>query len=186
MPPATSPDYLAAYPAALVAPIREAIAQGRLAAHLLWKYPAPHDIRTDKALYDYVEHLRSRHLRNTGSLSKVTYDSTLRELHKALGTHTQIARIQGNKLKAKREIRVASLFRDMPVAFLHMIVVHELAHLKEREHDKAFYQLCRHMAPDYFQLEFDLRAYLAYREAGGEALWAPSTVDRENSRNSHR
>jgi len=39
-------------------------------------------------------------------------------------------------------------------------VVHELAHLKEREHDKAFYQLCQHMAPDYHQLEFDLRLYL--------------------------
>ncbi|WP_410733789.1 YgjP-like metallopeptidase domain-containing protein [Citrobacter portucalensis] len=25
-----------------------------------------------------------------------------------------------------------------------MIVVHELAHLKEKEHDKAFYQLCCH------------------------------------------
>ena len=45
-----------------------------------------------------------------------------------------------------------------------MIVVHELAHLKEREHDKAFYQLCTHMAPDYHQLEFDLRLYLTQLE----------------------
>ena len=58
-----------------------------------------------------------------------------------------------------------------------MIVVHELAHLKEREHDKAFYQLCQHMAPDYFQLEFDLRAYLCLLAAGGEALWASAAVD---------
>lgn len=29
----------------------------------------------------------------------------------------------------------------------------------------AFYQLCTHMAPDYFQLEFDLRLYLTHREA---------------------
>jgi predicted metal-dependent hydrolase len=28
-----------------------------------------------------------------------------------------------------------------------MIVVHELAHLREREHDRAFYQLCCHMEP---------------------------------------
>ena len=53
-----------------------------------------------------------------------------------------------------------------------MIVVHELAHIKEREHDKAFYQLCRHMEPDYHQLEFDLRAYLWHLEATGRALWA--------------
>ena len=41
-----------------------------------------------------------------------------------------------------------------------MIVVHELAHLRELEHNRAFYQLCQHMEPDYAQLEFDLRLYL--------------------------
>jgi predicted metal-dependent hydrolase len=56
------------------------------------------------------------------------------------------------------------MFRDAPAAFLKMILVHELAHLKEREHTKAFYQLCTHMEPDYFQLEFDLRLYLTHRE----------------------
>ena len=45
-----------------------------------------------------------------------------------------------------------------------MIVVHELAHLKEHEHGKAFYALCLHMAPDYHQLEFDLRLWLTARE----------------------
>ena len=58
------------------------------------------------------------------------------------------------------EIRVAGVFREAPEAFLRMIVVHELAHLKERQHDKAFYQLCEHMEPAYHQLEFDLRLYL--------------------------
>ena len=52
-----------------------------------------------------------------------------------------------------------------------MIVVHELAHIKEREHGKAFYQLCTHMEPDYAQLEFDVRVYLTYLDAGGIALW---------------
>jgi predicted metal-dependent hydrolase len=41
-----------------------------------------------------------------------------------------------------------------------MIVVHELAHLKEKEHNKSFYHLCEHMEPNYNQLEFDLRVYL--------------------------
>ena len=45
-----------------------------------------------------------------------------------------------------------------------MIVVHELAHLKERDHDKPFYALCAHMAPDYHQLEFDARLWLTARE----------------------
>lgn len=43
-----------------------------------------------------------------------------------------------------------------------MIVVHELAHLKERDHDKAFYQLCLHMEPNYMQYEFDCRVYLVW------------------------
>ncbi|NTV12271.1 MAG: M48 family metallopeptidase, partial [Zoogloea sp.] len=60
--------------------------------------------------------------------------------------------------------------------FLRMIVVHELAHIKEREHDKAFYQLCRHMEPDYHQLEFDLRADLSYLEATGLPLWTPPST----------
>lgn len=53
----------------------------------------------------------------------------------------------------------------------------QLTHLKEREHDKAFYQLCRHMEADYHQLELELRAYLAYLAAGGKALWSPAAVD---------
>ena len=40
-----------------------------------------------------------------------------------------ISRVQGDKLKASREIRIAAVFRDAPAEFLKMIVVHELAHL---------------------------------------------------------
>ena len=78
----------------------------------------------------------------------------------ALGMHTTVSRVQGGRLKAKREIRVAGLFRQVPEPLLRMIVVHELAHLKERSHDKAFYALCRHMEPAYHQLEFDARLWL--------------------------
>ncbi|MDO8311210.1 MAG: DUF45 domain-containing protein, partial [Sideroxyarcus sp.] len=65
--------------------------------------------------------------------------------------------------------------------FLRMIVVHELAHMKEREHDKAFYQLCRYMEQEYPQLEFDLRAYLTYRDAGGVGLWTVAAKPRKNT-----
>lgn len=58
------------------------------------------------------------------------------------------------------------MFRDAPAEFLKMIAVHELAHLKEADHNKAFYQLCTHMEPDYHQLEFDLRLYLTQLELG--------------------
>ena len=47
----------------------------------------------------------------------------------------------------------------------------QMANLKEKEHNKAFYQLCCHMEPAYHQLEFDLRLWLTERElnpiAGG-------------------
>ena len=102
----------------------------------------------------------------------MAFDNKLHVIRNALGMHTAISRVQGGKLKSKREIRVATVFKEMPPEFLRMIVVHELAHLKEREHDKAFYQLCRHMEPGYHQLEFDLRVYLSYLEASGVPLWA--------------
>jgi predicted metal-dependent hydrolase len=121
-------------------------------------------VRTDPALYDYVVALKQRHLRSAPPLAKVLYDGRLQRAAQALGTHTAVSRVQGGQLKAKREIRIASLFRDAPAAFLHMIVVHELAHLKQREHGKAFYALCQHMAPGYHQLEFDLRLWLTALE----------------------
>lgn len=170
--PKPPPDYLAGYPAALVAQIRQLIAHDKLAGRLRQKYPLAHDVRTDKALYDYVQEIKNTHLRNAGQLSKVAFDSTLHVIKNALGTHTRIARVQGVKLKAKREIRIATVFREMPPQFLRMIAVHELAHIKESGHGKAFYQLCSHIEPDYAQLEFDLRAYLTYREAGGMSPWS--------------
>ena len=104
-------------------------------------------------------------------LASVAFDSKRQVMRHALGTHTSVSRVQGGKRKAKREIRVAALFRDVPIEFLRMITVHELAHLKERAHDKAFYQLCTWMEPDDRRLEFDLRRYLTHRETSVEPLW---------------
>lgn len=159
-PPRALGPYLAGYPDETLAGVRELLARGRVATALQRRYPEANEVRTDAALYDYTVALKTRFMRNAEPLSKVVFDNRLHVIHNALGTHTTVARVQGNKLKAKREIRVAGVFRQAPAAFLRMIVVHELAHLKERAHDKAFYALCRHMAPDYHQLEFDLRLYL--------------------------
>lgn len=166
-----APNYLAGYPAELQAEVRELIAEGLLAERLQRRYGEPHGVRTDGALYEYTMALKSRHLRSSEPVSKVAYDNRLHVIQNALGTHTTIARVQGNRLKAKREIRIAGVFRAMPEPMLKMIVVHELAHLKERDHGKAFYALCRHMAPDYHQLEFDLRLALMQGEASGQPVW---------------
>lgn len=165
--------YLHGYPESLVSQVRILLEQGTLAPWLQARYPVLHAVRNDTALYEYVTDLKSRYLRNAEPLSKVGFDGKLQSIHNALGTHTTVARVQGGKIRTKREIRVATLFREAPPEFLRMIVVHELAHLKERQHDKAFYQLCCRMEPDYHQLEFDVRVWLCLVETTGAMLWAP-------------
>lgn len=164
--------YLLGYSERLQAQVRDLIARDRLGPMLDDKYAEKHDVRTDRALFDYTQTLKSRHMRNAEPLVKVQYDSKLGVIKHALGTHTTVSRVQGSKLKAKREIRIDALFREAPAEFLKMIVVHELAHLKQREHDKAFYQLCEHMEPNYHQLEFDLRLYLTQRDLQSRPMGA--------------
>ena len=160
----TALKYLGGYPPHLLVSVQQLVDEGKLGESVARRYPEAHDVRTDRALYDYVGELKARHLRNAGPLSRVAFDNQLHVVQQALGTHTRVSRVQGNKLKAKREIRVATVFRDAPAAFLRMIVVHELAHLKEPAHDKAFYALCTHMDANYHQLEFDTRLWLTARE----------------------
>ena len=166
--------FLNGYPDETLAQVQEMVDGNRIGDWLKRKYPSAHGVRTDRALYDYVQGLKQEHLRGAEPLSKIAFDSKLQIVQHALGTHTTVSRVQGSKLKAKREIRVASLFKDAPPEFLKMIVVHELAHLRERAHDRAFYQLCSYMEPSYHQLEFELRMYLTHLDAGGLRLWAPS------------
>lgn len=165
----TALKYLAGYPEPLLAKVRALLGDGRLGPMLAEKYPQAHAVRSDRQLYEYVQEMKDRHLRQSVPLARVAYDGKLQAVKHALGTHTAVSRVQGGRLKASREIRIASVFREAPAPFLEMIVVHELAHLKEAEHNKAFYQLCTHMLPDYHQLEFDLRLYLTHREQGGAA-----------------
>jgi predicted metal-dependent hydrolase len=156
--------YLQAYSPALQDQVRQLIAQDKLDAYLQQRYPARHEVQSDKALYAYALSLKQEYLRNAPNIDKVLFDNRLDLTHRALGLHTTVSRVQGGKLKAKKEIRVASLFKDAAPEFLKMIVVHELAHFKESDHNKAFYQLCEYMQPGYHQLEFDLRIYLTWRD----------------------
>src|SRR5574343_576025 len=145
------PKYLAGYPHALVERVQQLIDQERLGPWLLKKYPFAHGVRTDKALYDYVAKIKNAHLRNAGQINKVMFDSRLQVLRQALGKHTSISRVQGGRLQAKREIRIAAVFREMPPE-------------------------CLRMEPDYHQLEFDVRTYLSLLEITGQPLWATSGV----------
>ncbi|MCE4057578.1 M48 metallopeptidase family protein [Pseudomonas sp. Au-Pse12] len=160
----TALKYLQAYPVALQQQVRQLIAEQRLGDYLSQRYPGRHAVQSDKALYSYALELKQEYLRNAPAIDKVLFDNRLDLTHRALGLHTTVSRVQGGKLKAKKEIRIASLFKEAAPEFLRMIVVHELAHFKESDHNKAFYKLCEHMLPGYHQLEFDLRVYLTWRD----------------------
>jgi len=156
--------YLQAYPAQLQDQVRQLIAEGRLGDYLNQRYSGRHDVQSDKALYSYALDLKQEYLRNAPAIDKVLFDNRLDLTHRALGLHSTVSRVQGGKLKANKEIRIAALFKDAAPDFLKMIVVHELAHFKESDHNKAFYKLCEHMLPGYHQIEFDLRVYLTWRD----------------------
>ncbi len=160
--------YINGYNPTLKAQVQELIDQKKLGDYILSRYPDTHAYTTDKALYTYVQEIKNSTLKNAAQISKVIYDTKIKDINKALGTHTFVSRVQGGKLKAKNEIRISHLFKSAPEGFLKMIVAHELAHLKEKEHNKAFYKLCTYIEPNYHQLEFDTRLYLTYKEYFGE------------------
>jgi len=164
--------YLNGYPTDTVQQIEAMLQTHKLGPWLLKKYPQAHGMRDDRALFGYVQELKQDYLKGATPISKVLYDNKLQLVKNALGMHTTISRVQGSQLKAKREIRIASLFKDTPLEFLRMITVHELAHLRERDHDKNFYKLCSYMEPDYHQLEFEVRVYLTYMDSSAQRLWS--------------
>jgi len=159
--------YLASYPVNIKEKIQTMLENNSLKAFLLKKYPTPHNIYNDKALRAYVMGIKNQYLKKSNPLSQVKYDDKIHVINNALGLHTYVSRVQGSKLKSKNELRIGSVFKTAPEEFLNMIVVHELAHLKEKDHNKAFYKLCEHMLPNYHQLEFELRVYLTQLELKG-------------------
>jgi predicted metal-dependent hydrolase len=160
--------YLSSYSIEVQDQIITMIEQDTLGHFLLQKHPQTHNINNDKMLREYVMNLKNTHLRKSSPLSKIIYDKKIHVVNNALGLHTFISRVQGNKLKSKNEIRISDIFKTAPEVFLEMIVVHELAHIRIKPHDKAFYQLCQHMLPDYHQLEFEMRLSLTQLELKGQ------------------
>lgn len=158
--------YITNYPQHLQESVLKLIDNKTLTTYLEKKYPTKHAITNDKLLYSYVMDLKNNYFKKY-QLDKIVYDSKI-QVNNALGTHTFISRVQGGKLKAKNEIKIANVFKNMPEKFLEMIVVHELSHLKEKEHNKAFYNLCTFIQNDYAQIEFDVRLYLIHLELFGK------------------
>ena len=155
--------YLGGYSSRVQQQVHHLITTGKVTDYLAKKYPQDHRVKNDHALYEYVHTIKQRYMRKAATINKVCYDEQLQTVQHALGTHTYVSRVQGQKLKAKHEIRIASVFKHAPLDLLCMIVVHELAHCKEKQHNKAFYQLCIHMQAKYHQVELDTRIFLLNR-----------------------
>lgn len=162
----TSLKYFQGYPESIKDQVHNLVESGRLKTYLEKKYPNPHQINNDKQLYQYANDLRLHFLRNTPQISKVRYEKQKDLVKNALGTHTFVSRNHGGKLKSKHEIRIAMSLKNAPEEMLKMLVVHELAHFKEKDHNKAFYKLCEYMQPDYHQVELDLRLFLVLLDQG--------------------
>jgi hypothetical protein len=160
-----SPDYLSGYPADVIEKAQQLQERGLLLARLEAQYPESNAVANNGMLHAYVQDLKRTWMKSSPPLGKVRYCDKISTLNRALGLHSYVVRQQGRNFKRKNELRVASVFKQLPAVFLRMIVVHELAHLRHKDHDKAFYRLCEHMEPDYHRLEFDLRLLLYARQA---------------------
>ncbi|MBF4283447.1 M48 family metallopeptidase [Vibrio anguillarum] len=154
--------YIQNYPPHLVSQVEQLITAGKFVSWFEQRYPQRHSIQSEKALFNYAIDLKNQYMKKTAPISKVVYDNKIHIINNALGLHSYVAKVHGGKIKSKNEIRIASMFKEAPEPLLRMLVVHELAHIKEKEHNKAFYQLCCHMEPNYHQLEFDARLFMMY------------------------
>ena len=156
--------YLSGYSERTRLKVQRLIDEDRLEAHLAARYEGVHQRTSNKQLFEFVKDLKRHHMRTAPPVAKAIYDDRLMAVEHALGLHTFQSKAHGGKLRARSEIRIAGVFKVAPEPFLRMIVVHELAHLREKDHSKAFYRMCEAMEPDYHQLEFDTRLFLTAKE----------------------
>jgi predicted metal-dependent hydrolase len=151
-------DYFQDYPQHIRDHFEPIIQSGRIRSYLLKKYPHGHKINSDKQLYEYANELKQNFMKKSPQINKAKYGKQKNLIFDALGTHTLVNR--------KQEVRIAESLKDAPEEILRMLVVHELAHFKEKDHNTAFYNLCEYMHPDYCDVEVDTLLYLMLLDQG--------------------
>jgi UTP pyrophosphatase len=158
--------YLSGYGPEVIETLLPAFKDGRAEKSFQKKYSSygQGDVCNDKLLYEYVSQLKKRYLKSAPPLSRICFDKKVSLEKQALGLFSIIPRVQGRKIKSKHTIHIAEQFKKAPEPILRVIVVHELAHLRERDHSKSFYKLCTHIEPEYHSLEFDMRLWLALQD----------------------
>lgn len=163
--------YLQGYSQDLIKQVDDVVKDNRLKEVLIKKYKEKHNITTDKELYKLATEIKNKYMKNAKMPNRVYYDGKIETLNNALGLHSYIPIQHGKKIKMINDIKISNSFKEMPYEFLYNVLIHEIAHLKEKEHNKAFYNLCQNMSPNYFQIDFDLRLYLTYIELYKKNLW---------------
>ena len=103
--------YIQGYPAHILEPVQRMVESGKLVSWFEQRYPQRHDIQSEKALFNYTMDIKNQYMKKTAPLSKVVYDGKIHLINNALGLHTYVSRVHGNKIKAKNEIRIASAFK---------------------------------------------------------------------------
>ena len=93
--------YLQTYDKQLQAQVQQLIDNDSLGKYLLSKYSEVHSYSSDKALYGYVMELKNTSMKGGSPISKVMYDTKIRDVSAALGTHTYCE--QGTGWKAQGE-----------------------------------------------------------------------------------
>lgn len=133
-------------------------------------------MQSDAALQAHLGTLKDEYLRSAPPLHRVGYDNGMEAVRRTRGVNIRTSRVQGARLKTRREIRIAAVFREAAPEFLDTIAVHERAHRREAVRDKAFYRLCEHMLPDDHPLEFDMRLWLLPRRLAEAGPGTPASA----------
>ena len=93
--------YISKYPQQVKDQVIQLVEDHKLSDYLLNKYPTTHPYVNDKSLKEYTVSIKNEYIKRSAPLSQVMYDPKIHVIKNALGLHTVISRIQGNKLKRK-------------------------------------------------------------------------------------
>ncbi len=162
--------YLKHYPDNIKEAVNRLYKEEKLGVYLKSRYNEVF-VSKDKELYILAKEIKDIYLKKQKLPERILFDSKIELTNQALGLHSFIPVKQGKKIKRLNEIKISSRFKKMSKEFLLNVLVHELCHLKEKEHNKAFYNLCTNIKEDYFQVELDLRIYLTYLDIYKKPLW---------------
>lgn len=156
--------YLKNYPESIKEQITTLLTERKLEKLLKTRYPINHNIKSDKALYQYTVNIKNTYLKQTSPLRRICFDKKIVDHSLILDAPIDNRFNNPSIINRLSEITVADFFKQAPEPLLRTIVIHKLAHIIEKAHNSAFYQLCHYMEPNYQQLEFETRLFLTQRE----------------------